>query len=265
MAELREQGLISGTEPYVHDVPHSHRSGRADRAADLAAVVLRHGRAGRAGDRGRRATAACASTPSAWTRRLPELAREHPPVVHLAPALVGPPAAGLVLRRRGDLRGRRAARAATAGSATPTCSTPGSRPALWPFATLGWPEETPELRAFYPTDVISTARDIIFLWVARMVMFGHGAHGRAAVHGRGHPLGDPGARRAAHVEVARHRDRPARPDRWRRAGRAASSRLRATPALRPARDVVVPGRALQRGAGQAGPATSPTSSGTRRG
>ena len=44
--------------------------------------------------------------------------------------------------------------------------------ALWPFATLGWPEETPELRAWYPTDVLSTARDIIFLWVARMVMMG---------------------------------------------------------------------------------------------
>src|SRR2546423_6016653 len=43
---------------------------------------------------------------------------------------------------------------------------------LWPFATLGWPEETPELRAFYPTDVLVTARDIIFLWVARMVMLG---------------------------------------------------------------------------------------------
>src|SRR3954467_2948978 len=43
---------------------------------------------------------------------------------------------------------------------------------LWPFATLGWPEATDELRAFYPTDVNSTARDIIFLWVARMVMFG---------------------------------------------------------------------------------------------
>jgi valyl-tRNA synthetase len=44
--------------------------------------------------------------------------------------------------------------------------------ALWPFATLGWPEDTPELRAFYPTDVNSTARDIIFLWVARMIMMG---------------------------------------------------------------------------------------------
>ncbi|MGK2938243.1 MAG: valine--tRNA ligase [Solirubrobacteraceae bacterium] len=44
--------------------------------------------------------------------------------------------------------------------------------ALWPFATLGWPETTPSLQAFYPTDVLSTARDILFLWVARMVMMG---------------------------------------------------------------------------------------------
>jgi valyl-tRNA synthetase len=41
---------------------------------------------------------------------------------------------------------------------------------LWPFATLGWPRDTPELRAFHPTSVLSTARDILFLWVARMVM-----------------------------------------------------------------------------------------------
>ena len=44
--------------------------------------------------------------------------------------------------------------------------------ALWPFATLGWPEQTPRLAAFYPTTVLSTARDIIFLWVARMIMMG---------------------------------------------------------------------------------------------
>jgi valyl-tRNA synthetase len=43
---------------------------------------------------------------------------------------------------------------------------------IWPFVTLGWPEDTPALRAFYPTDVLSTARDILFLWVARMVMLG---------------------------------------------------------------------------------------------
>jgi valyl-tRNA synthetase len=44
--------------------------------------------------------------------------------------------------------------------------------ALWPFATLGWPDETPELARYYPTTVLSTARDIIFLWVARMMMAG---------------------------------------------------------------------------------------------
>ena len=44
--------------------------------------------------------------------------------------------------------------------------------ALWPFATLGWPEETDRLKAFYPTTVLSTARDIIYLWVARMIMMG---------------------------------------------------------------------------------------------
>jgi valyl-tRNA synthetase len=44
--------------------------------------------------------------------------------------------------------------------------------ALWPFATLGWPARTPELQAFFPTDVLSTGRDILFLWVARMVMLG---------------------------------------------------------------------------------------------
>ena len=43
---------------------------------------------------------------------------------------------------------------------------------LWPFATLGWPDETPELGFFYPTTVLSTARDILFLWVARMIMSG---------------------------------------------------------------------------------------------
>ncbi|BAS67541.1 valine--tRNA ligase [Bathymodiolus septemdierum thioautotrophic gill symbiont] len=44
--------------------------------------------------------------------------------------------------------------------------------ALWPFSTLGWPEKTPDLSRFYPTDVLVTGFDIIFFWVARMIMFG---------------------------------------------------------------------------------------------
>ena len=44
--------------------------------------------------------------------------------------------------------------------------------ALWPFSTLGWPNKTKELDTFYPTDVLVTGFDIIFFWVARMIMFG---------------------------------------------------------------------------------------------
>jgi valyl-tRNA synthetase len=43
---------------------------------------------------------------------------------------------------------------------------------LWPFSTLGWPDETDDLKAFYPTTLLVTAYDIIFFWVARMMMFG---------------------------------------------------------------------------------------------
>jgi valyl-tRNA synthetase len=44
--------------------------------------------------------------------------------------------------------------------------------ALWPFSTLGWPDDTSDLRAFYPTSVLVTGYDILFFWVARMMMFG---------------------------------------------------------------------------------------------
>ncbi|MEW5901791.1 MAG: valine--tRNA ligase, partial [Acidobacteriota bacterium] len=44
--------------------------------------------------------------------------------------------------------------------------------ALWPFATLGWPDKTADMAAFYPTDLMATAFDIIFFWVARMIMMG---------------------------------------------------------------------------------------------
>jgi valyl-tRNA synthetase len=54
--------------------------------------------------------------------------------------------------------------------------------ALWPHSTLGWPESTPELKKYYPTSVLSTARDIITLWVARMVIFGQFNMGDVPFH-----------------------------------------------------------------------------------
>jgi valyl-tRNA synthetase len=54
--------------------------------------------------------------------------------------------------------------------------------ALWPFATLGWPDDTPELRAWYPNDVSSTDRGIIFLWEARMIFSGLELMGEIPFH-----------------------------------------------------------------------------------
>ena len=53
---------------------------------------------------------------------------------------------------------------------------------LWPFSTLGWPKDTPDLRAFYPTDVLVSGPDILFFWVARMIMSGFEFIGEAPYH-----------------------------------------------------------------------------------
>ncbi len=53
---------------------------------------------------------------------------------------------------------------------------------LWPFSTLGWPEETPDYKYFYPTSVLETGYDILFFWVARMIMFGLEFTGREPFH-----------------------------------------------------------------------------------
>lgn len=54
--------------------------------------------------------------------------------------------------------------------------------ALWPFSTLGWPEQTPEMEYFYPTSVLVTGYDIIFFWVARMIMMGMELVGQKPFH-----------------------------------------------------------------------------------
>ena len=164
---------------------------RGARAAAHRPVVREHRAAGRAGHRGganRAASASCRrtgrSTYFEWMRNIQRL-------VHQPPAVVGPPHSGLV-RRRGQ-RVRRRASEAEARAA------PRHRPhgradaqdddvldtwfssALWPFSTQGWPEQTPDLQAYYPTNVLVTGFDIIFFWVARMMMMGLQVHGRRAV------------------------------------------------------------------------------------
>ena len=54
--------------------------------------------------------------------------------------------------------------------------------ALWPFSTLGWPDDNPDFDKFYPNDVLETGWDILFFWVARMIMFGRYATGKYPFH-----------------------------------------------------------------------------------
>ncbi len=83
---------------------------------------------------------------------------------------------------------------------------------LWPFSVFGWPDETTDLKVFYPTDVLVTGYDILFFWVARMIMAGLHFTGNGAVpHG---PSARPRARgRREDVQDQGQRDRPAGGDR----------------------------------------------------
>ena len=170
VAALRAEGLISGTQPFVHEVPHSHRSGQRieplislqwfcdmTRLAEPAIAAAKDGTLRFHPERPHRQVYLnwlenirpwCISRQLWWGHQLPVWYRGEETYVGVDP----PDAEGW--------------------TRDPDVLDTWFSSALWPFATLGWPEQTPELRAFYPTDVLSTARDILFLWVARMVMMG---------------------------------------------------------------------------------------------
>jgi valyl-tRNA synthetase len=167
--ELQEQGLIARTEPYVHDVPFSQRSGdrieplislqwfmRMDELARPAIEAVTSGRITFHPENHKRVYLDwmenirpwCISRQLWWGHRLPVWYRGPETYVGTTPP-----------RGEGWTR-------------DPDVLDTWFSSALWPFATLGWPDQTPELEAFYPTDVLVTARDIVFLWVARMIMMG---------------------------------------------------------------------------------------------
>ena len=176
VAELEREGRIVAREEYEHEVPYSHRSGERieplislqwfmsmEELAAPAVAAAREGRVRIVPDNHRRVYLDwmenirpwCISRQLWWGHRLPVYYCEtcgHVNVALSAPA--GCAECGGHLRQEEDVLDT------------------WFSSALWPFATLGWPEQTPELRAFYPTNVLSTARDILFLWVARMIMMG---------------------------------------------------------------------------------------------
>jgi valyl-tRNA synthetase len=172
VAALQQEGRLERTEEYPHTVPFSHRSGerieplislqwfmRMDELAKPAIEAVTSGRVKLTPERWTRVYLDwmenirpwCVSRQLWWGHRLPVWYRSHP----TPETYVGMEAP------EGDGWER-----------DPDVLDTWFSSALWPFATLGWPDDTPELRTFYPTDVLSTARDILFLWVARMIMMG---------------------------------------------------------------------------------------------
>src|SRR2546421_338130 len=170
VAALREEGLVSGTHPYEHDVPHSHRSGMRieplislqwfcdmNELAKPAMEVVRDGRV-------RFHPAKWAEVYIDWLERIrPWVLSRQLWWGHQIPAWY----------RGEELYVGEEPPEGEGWERDPDVLDTWFSSALWPFATLGWPEDTAELRAFYPTDALVTGHDIIFLWVARMVMMGH--------------------------------------------------------------------------------------------
>jgi valyl-tRNA synthetase len=173
---LREEGRLRAEEPYTHSVPFSHRSG--ERIEPLISLQ--------------------------WFCRMDELARPAIEVVERDEVRITPPQWKRVyLEWMREIRPWCVSRQLWWGHRIPVwycdecgetivaeaepqrCGACGGElrqeedvldtwfsSAIWPFATLGWPDDTPELGAFYPTSFLTTAREILFLWVARMIMTG---------------------------------------------------------------------------------------------
>ena len=181
VADLEAQGLVEKVEPHTHKVPHGDRGNvpiepwLTDQwyvdAKTLAAPAIKAVEEGRT-----------RFVPELWAKTYFEWMRNIEPWCisrqiwwgHQIPAWYGPDGTIFV-----EMSEEEAAAAAAKhyGKAVPlrrdedvldTWFSSG----LWPFSTLGWPEKTPELARYYPGDVLVTGFDIIFFWVARMMMLG---------------------------------------------------------------------------------------------
>jgi len=173
---LRAEGRLRAEEPYVHSVPFSHRSGerieplislqwfcRMDELARPAIEVVERDEVNITPPQWKRVYLDwmeeirpwCISRQLWWGHRIPVWycdACQETIVAESEPERCG--SCGGELRQEEDVLDT------------------WFSSAIWPFATLGWPDDTPELRAFYPTSFLTTAREILFLWVARMIMTG---------------------------------------------------------------------------------------------
>jgi valyl-tRNA synthetase len=181
VAELDRLGLLEKIEPHVHQVPHGDRSGvpieplrteqwfvRAKELAERAKDAVKQGETVFVPKQWENTFFAwmddiqpwCISRQLWWGHRIPAWYAED----------------GTVFVARSEAEAREKAREKyhryVALRQDEDVLDTWFSSALWPFSTLGWPEATPELARHYPTDVLVTGFDIIFFWVARMMMMG---------------------------------------------------------------------------------------------
>ena len=181
VAELDAIGALEKTEPHRHAVPHGDRSGVPIEplltvqwycnAAELARPAIAAVESG-----------ATRFVPRQWENTFFAWMRDIQPWCisrqlwwgHRIPAWYGPD--GTVFVAMDEAAAATQARAHYGAEAPLTQDEDvldtWFSSALWPFSTLGWPEQTPELARYYPGDVLVTGFDIIFFWVARMMMMG---------------------------------------------------------------------------------------------
>ena len=181
VARLEEKNLVEKTEPHTNVVPHGDRSNvviepfltdqwyvNAKKLAEPAIAAVREGKTN--------------FVPKNWEKTYFEWMEKIQPWCisrqlwwgHQIPAWYGPDGKAFVALTEAEAQsdadkhyGKKTALTRDEDVLDTWFSS-----ALWPFSTLGWPDETPELKRFYPTSALVTGFDIIFFWVARMMMMG---------------------------------------------------------------------------------------------
>ena len=179
VADLREAGLLDRVEPCRHQIPRGERTGVVVeprltaqwfvRTAPLAAPAIRAVETGRV-----------RFVPENWARVYFQWMHDIEDWCisrqiwwgHRIPAWYDPDGGVYVGRSEAEVRERHGLGAEIALERDPDVLDTWFSSALWPFSTLGWPRESERLGRFYPTSVLVTGFDIIFFWVARMVMMG---------------------------------------------------------------------------------------------
>ncbi len=179
VTELDAAGLLEKVEPHRHTVPKGDRSGAVlepwltdqwyVRIAPLAEPATRAVEDGH-----------IRFVPSNWDKTYFEWMRNIKDWCisrqlwwgHRIPAWYGPDGTVYVARSEAEARERHGIAPGVPLVQDEDVLDTWFSSALWPFSTLGWPDRTPELAAFYPTSVLVTGFDIIFFWVARMIMMG---------------------------------------------------------------------------------------------